>query len=290
MGARAVSADPIPAALGRPISGPSAVGGDWRRVVHLTRTLAVTDFKLRFFGSVLGYLWQLMRPLLLFGVLYAVFTRVLKFGAGVAFYPAILLMNIVFFTFFSEATGGAVTSLVDRESLVRKIQFPRLVIPLATVSTAGLNLVLNFVAVIVFMAIQGVGLHVTQLELPLIVAALALFSAGVAAFLSAAYVRARDVRPIWDVTIQMLYFATPVIYPYEAVVHRYNFRHIVYSNPLAVILQQARHALVDPSAPSAVKAVGGWAWMAIPITIFVAVIVIGFWMFTREAPRVAEEL
>ena len=109
----------------REIKGPSALGGDPRRAVALTRTLAYTDFKLKFFGSMLGYLWQLMRPLLLFGVLYVVFTQFVRIGGGVAFYPVVLLMGIVLFNFFAEATGGSVSSVVDRESLVRKIQFPR---------------------------------------------------------------------------------------------------------------------------------------------------------------------
>src|SRR6266545_6178763 len=110
------------------IGGPSALAGGPRRFFHLTWTLAVHEFKLRFFGSVLGYFWQLMRPLLLFGVLYVVFAVVLKVGAGTKYFSAVLLFNIVLYTFFAEGTTMAVRSVVDRESLVRKIRFPRLVI------------------------------------------------------------------------------------------------------------------------------------------------------------------
>ena len=112
-------------APGATIQGPSALGGGLRRFLYLSITLAITEFKLRFFGSVLGYLWQLMRPLMLFGVLYFVFTQFVKIGEGVPFYPVVLLTNIVVYTFFAEGTG-AVTAVVDRENLVRKIQFPRL--------------------------------------------------------------------------------------------------------------------------------------------------------------------
>ena len=122
-------------ALGRPIRGPSALGGDLRRFVALTTTLAITDFKLKFFGSVLGYLWQLMRPLMLFGVLLAVFTQVFRIGAEVPNYPVLLLFNVVLFGFFQESTLTAVHSIVNQESVVRKTQFPRLVIPLAVVLT-----------------------------------------------------------------------------------------------------------------------------------------------------------
>src|SRR5205085_4650142 len=120
----------------RPIKGPTAVGSDLRRMMHLTVTLAVMEFKLRFFGSVLGYLWQLMRPLMLFGVLYLVFTQFVRIAGGVRHYQAILLTGIVLYTFFSDATMGSVTSVYDREGLVRKIEFPRLVVPMSVLLTA----------------------------------------------------------------------------------------------------------------------------------------------------------
>ena len=138
------------AGLGEPIKGPSALGDSPQRLWYLTRTLAVSDFKHRFFGSVLGYFWQLMRPLLLFGVLYLVFTQALKLGETVDFFPVVLLTSIVLYTFFAEATSGAVSSVIDRENLVRKIQFPRLVIPLSTVVTSGLNFGPNTTVVLGF--------------------------------------------------------------------------------------------------------------------------------------------
>ena len=117
--------------LGKPIKGPSALGSDPRRFWHLTWTMSITDWKLRFFGSALGYLWSVLRPLMLFAVLSAVFTKVLKVEAP--YYPEALLFAIVMFTFFSEATKGCVASLVAREPLVRKIEFPRAAVPLSVV-------------------------------------------------------------------------------------------------------------------------------------------------------------
>lgn len=284
------SGSALPSSFGRRIRGPSAFGGDPRRLFNLVWTLAFTDFKLKFFGSVLGYVWQLMRPLMLFGVLYAVFTKVLKVGAIVDFYPVVLLTNIVLFSFFSEVTAGSVSSVVDREALVRKIQFPRLVIPLSVVLTGYLNLTVNLVAVVVFAAIAGVGLHLSQLEAPLLLLALGAFGAGTAMILSSLYVRFRDVKPIWEVAQQMLYFGTPVIYAIETILQRANFLHIVMSNPLAVILVQFRHAVIDPGAPSALDAAGGWLWLLPAIGIFVVTVVFGLWFFDRQAPFMAEEL
>src|SRR5215213_4327847 len=177
----------------RIVQGPSALGDDPRRFVALTRTLTLTDFKLKFYGSALGYLWQLIRPLMLFGVLYVVFTHFVKFGAGVHFYPATLLLGIVLYSFVSEAISNAVDSVVAREPLVRKIQFPRLVIPATVVATAFLNLLLNLVVVFIFAAIRSAWPQWEWLELPLIILLMVLLTSGIAMLVSCLFVRYRDV-------------------------------------------------------------------------------------------------
>ena len=277
------------AARGRQVRGPTALGSDPRRFLHLTATLAVTDFKLRFFGSVLGYLWQLMRPLMLFGVLYVVFTQFVRLGTDVKDYPVVLLTSIVLFTFFVEATGGSVTSVLDRENLVRKIEFPRLVIPLSVILNAYLNLVLNFLAVFIFMLISGIDVRWSWLELPLLIGALGVFATGIALLLSALYVRFRDVKPIWEVASQIMFYGSPVLYAIESVPEE-TLRHAIMANPLAAILQQVRHAVIDPGAPSAAEAIGGAERLLIPTALVVTVLALGLWVFKREAPRIAEEL
>ena len=278
------------AALGRPIRGPSALGGDLRRLLHLSMTLAVMEFKLRFFGSVLGYLWQLMRPLLLFGVLYVVFTEFVRLGAGVRFYPAVLLTGIVLFTFFADTTSRSVTAVADRENLVRKIEFPRLVVPLAVLLIAYFNLLLNLLAVLVFVLATGVEPRVEWVALPLLLLPLGLFAGGLAMLLSALYVRFRDVQPIWEVLLQVLFYGSPILYVLD-ILPSEELRHlVVWFNPLATILVQARHSLIDETAPNAWDAAGGMVYLAIPGAIVLGVLVLGFWVFNREAPRIAEEL
>ena len=285
-----MSAAPAEArAFGRKIRGPSALGGDRARFVHLTWTLAVTEFKLRFFGSVLGYVWQLMRPLMLFGVLYLVFTEFVRIGQGVPHFPVVLLLGIVTFTFFAEATGGAVTSLVDRENMVRKIHFPRMVIPLAVVLTAYFNLLLNLVAVAIFAFAQGVEPRASWLEYPVLLLILGIWAVGLAMLLSALFVRARDVQPIWEVVVQALFYASPVIYPIEEIPNP-DWARYVMCNPLSAILEQGRHAVIDPGAPSAAQAIGASGRLLIPAAIVVLSVVLGFWLFNREAPRIAEQL
>ena len=240
--------------LGPAIPGPSALGGSPRRFVYLALTLAVTEFKLRFFGSALGYLWQLVRPLMLFGVLYLVFTQFVKVGGRVPFYPVVLLGNIVLFTFFQEGTG-AVGSVVDRESLVRKIHFPRMAIPVSVVLTAGFNLVLNLCVVMIFALASGVHPRWSWLQAPVLVALLAVLVLGLAMLLSALYVRYRDIKPIWEVVLQALFYATPVIYAVEALGVSDRIRELIMMNPIAAILEQFRHAVIDPGAPTTVPTV-----------------------------------
>jgi ABC-2 type transport system permease protein len=278
------------AAMGPPITGPSALGASPRRFLHLAMTLAITDFKLRFFGSMLGYFWQLMRPLLLFGVLYFVFTKFVKVGGVVAHYPVVLLMNIVLFTFFAEATGGAVSSLVDREGLVRKIQFPRMAVPSSVVITASFNLGLNLLVVLIFALSNGVRPRVTWLELPVLIVLLQIFALGVGTLLSAAFVRYRDVRPIWEVTMQALFYATPVIYAVETLGKGETVEHLMMLNPLAVVIQQVRYAVIDPGAPSAAAVAGGIPMLLIPALGALLISVVGLLYFRRQAPRIAEDL
>ena len=277
---------------GRPLSGPTALGGDPRRFLRLTWTLAVTNFKLRFYGSALGYLWQLMRPLLLFGVLYVVFTEFVRLGGDIKFYPVVLLMGIVLFTFISEATSTGVSSIVANEALIRKVEFPRMAIPCSVVLTALFNLGLNMIAVVVFAAISGVDLHSSIIQLPVIIGALVAFVLGIVLITSALYVRYRDVQPIWDVILQMLFYGTPVLYPIEVVQDDFPraAEWIVTLNPFAAIVQQMRHAVIDPTADSAAVAAGGWGHLAITGLITLAILGLGLLVFHRRAPYVAEEL
>jgi ABC-2 type transport system permease protein len=268
--------------------GPSALGDDLRRFWNLTYMLAATDFKLRFFGSALGYLWTLMRPLLLFGVLYLVFTEVVRFGDAVPHYPVVLLSSIVLFTFFSETSSRGVTSLMERENMLRKIRFPRLVIPLSVALNSLFNLGLNLIVVFAFILLSGVTPAWEWLEVPLLLLTLVGFATGVTMLLSALYVRHRDMQPIWEVALQMLFYGSPVIYVISAMPE--SVRKIAMCNPIAVVLTQFRHAAIDQGAPNAATVAGGWGPVLVALAIVAAVFVLGAWVFTREAPRIAENL
>jgi len=273
----------------RDVQGPSALGGGWRRSLDLLYLIAVTEFKRAYQGTVLGYLWSLCRPLLLFGVLYVVFTEALQFGDSVRFYPAMLLFNLVLFGFFQEATGGAVTSIVAQEGIVRKTQFPRLVIPLAVVVTAFINMSLNFIAVLGFMIASGVHIGLGWLGFPLIIGLLFLFTTAVSMIVSSLYPRYRDVSIIWTVLATALFYATPVVYPL-LIVPEGTLRQILAMNPLAPIFETAYVWMIDPSGIGPAEIAGGWAWLLIPAALYVATCVFAVWIFLRQAPRIAEDL
>jgi ABC-2 type transport system permease protein len=271
---------------------PSAVGGSLRRFIELTTTLARSEFKLRYFGSVLGYFWSLVRPLLFFGVLYLFFTQVVRIGTGVPHYGVYLLTGIVLWNYLAEATGNCVTCLVQREALLRKVRFPRLVVPLSVSLTATFNLAMNFIAVIVFALANGILPSLLWLEMVPIVLAFVVFATGLGMLLSALYVRFRDIQPIWEVFLQAWFYVSPIMYPASAYGSRFgaHLQHLAFLNPAAVLLTQMGHAFIEPAAfPSAVMA-GRVRPVLIGLAIIPAVFALGSWFFVREAPRVAEEL
>jgi ABC-2 type transport system permease protein len=273
------------------IPGPAALGGGWRRFIDLLWLMSVTEFKRTYFGTVFGYLWSLVRPLMLFGILLFVFTKVFRAGSEkVDHYPVYLLLGIVMFTFFQEATTNSVTSVVSAEGVVRKTQFPRLVIPLATVLTALFNFALNLIIVMVFLLAFGVTPAWTWLLFPLAVALLFVLTGAVSSGLSVLYVRFRDIAIIWTVAAQVLFYATPILYPVDLKENK-TFEHLMMVNPLAVIFEQVRvWVLHEPEAPTAVQSAGGWLGLLPAAAIFVGVCVLAVWLFNREAPRVAEDL
>jgi ABC-2 type transport system permease protein len=273
----------------RDVRGPSALGGGWRRSWDLLYLMAATEFKRTYFGTVLGYVWSLGRPFLLFGVLLVVFTQAFHLGKGVPHYAVLLLMNIVLFGFFQESTTAAVPSIVSQEAIVRKTQFPRLVIPVSVVLTAMFNLALNLVVTFIFIAAFGVSPRWTWLLIVVTIALLFVLSTAVSMILSSLYPRFRDLGIIWSVFATALFYATPILYPLERVSP--TMRHIVITfNPLASILELARRWVIDPHAPTPAALAGGSLRLLVPIAIYLLTCAAAVIIFRREAPRIAEAL
>ena len=267
---------------------PTAFGGELRRLAELTFTMAALSLKVHYLGSKLGYLWGVMRPLTLFGVMYFVFSNIGGFSDGVDNYAVYLLTSLVLWTYFAEATTGSAGSLLGAQNLMRNLRFPRLVIPLAAVLKALFNLAMNSIAVAILLAASGVAPRWSWLELPLLVALLVVLATGVAMLLSSLYIRFRDIAQLWALSVQLLLFGSAVFYVITEFPR--DVQRGLVANPLAMIFTEMRHALIDSSAPSAAEIAGGAGYLLIPLAVVAGTFALGLWVFSRESPLMAENL
>jgi len=255
----------------------------------LISELVRTDFKLRYQGSVLGYAWSLLRPLLLFVILYIVFVKFLKLGNSIPHYPVYLLLGIVIWNFFLEMTTQSLGSIVGRGDLIRKIRIPRWIIIFSSSLSAVINLLLNMVVIIIFMILNHVDLLVTTLWLPIILLEVYLFALGISLFLSAMFVRFRDVGYIWEVILQAGFYLTPILYPL-ALIPSVTFQKLILFNPMAQAIQDARWSSIthETLIPHTVFQ-GGW-YMYIPFVIVVVTLAGGLLYFRKESRYFAENI
>lgn len=256
----------------------------------LVRTLGVSEFKLRFAHSVLGYAWTLSKPLMLFGVMYFVFSEMLRFGEGIPHYPVMLLTGIMLWGFFSEATSGAVTVLVSRADLVRKAWFPRSALAVSVVATAVTVLLFNLVALAMLVAIAGVEPRLTWLLFVPLLLELLLLTVGLSLLLSGLFVFLRDIGQLWTVLLQVLFYMTPIIYPIELLeqegVSR-TLQRALLSSPLAQIIQDTRVAMLGGSDWT-FERLGPLA--PVPFLLVVAALGAGLLVYRRHADRLAERV
>ncbi len=272
----------------RPVGSEPTFREKASRIGSLTWTLAITDFRLKFYGSVLGILWTLIRPFALFGVIYIVFTEIAGLDQSVPNYGVYILFAIVLFTFFAEVTTQSVQCLVLRENLLRKMHFEPIVIPLAITLTGLLNLGTTLIAVMLFALGNGIYPTFGWLQLPFIILLIAMFANGLGMLLSTMYVKYRDVYPIWEVLSQIMFYASSTLY--VATIVPVNYREEFLVNPLSMLFAQMRHAVIDPSAPSAGEIMRGDVRLLIPLGIVFGTFALGAYVFRRASPRIAENL
>ncbi len=271
-----------------PVRGPSAFGGTAVRFVDLLWLSSAIEFRARYATTFLGYLWTIIRPLIFFGLIFLVMRNILGFGKNIPNYGPMLILNLVLFQYFQEGTSRALRSVTSKEGLVRKMQFPRIVIPLSVSLTAGFTLLLNLLAVFTLFLITGLEPRWSWLGLIVIILGLALLTTGLSLILSVAFVRSEDIGEAWLLLSRMLFYASPILYPIERVPE--SVQSLVAANPLSPLLEQARVWMIDASAPTPVEVAGVLVGLVIPLFLTVAICVFGLWLFEREAPRVAEAL
>ncbi|MDQ2960849.1 MAG: ABC transporter permease [Candidatus Dormibacteraeota bacterium] len=265
------------------------MGAGLRSDLNLTRELAITNFKLKYTGSVLGYAWSLVKPLLIFGMTYVVFVEFLLRGrTGKAEnFPVQLLVGIVVWTFFADATGASVPAIVNNGHMIRKAYFPRWIPVVASTLSAAMTLFLNLILMIAI----GVPLHFYQvgfqaLLIPLLFVELYVLVLGIGLLLSSLFVYFRDLGHVWEIMVQLLFYGSAIIFPFSLIPGR--FRVIVGLNPAAQIIEDMRRALVSKAIPWDATVLG---WLAfVPFTLVVVIAVAGALTFRRLSPRFAESL
>ena len=269
----------------------SAIKNKYKYSLILLRELVITEFKLRYQGSVLGYIWSLLRPLFLFVILYFVFVHFLRIGGDIPHWPVAMLLGIVLWNFFAEVTNNGVTSVVNRGDVIRKINFPKYVIVIAGTISAFINLLLNLVVIAIFMAINGVELSWISLLSPLYVLEIFVFALGLSFALSAIFVKIRDVNYIWEIIMQGLFYASAVIYPITMVVSKSALAaKVLLLNPVAQAIQDIRHVLITQDTATLTTLTGNWLFTLIPVGIVVIVFIFGAIYFKKKSPYFAESV
>jgi ABC-2 type transport system permease protein len=253
--------------------------------------LVVTDFKLRYQNSALGYAWSLLKPLFLFAIMYVVFVHFLRFGEGIQHFAPMLLLGLVLWGFFTEATKQGMNSITSRSNLLRKINFPKYILVISATISAFINLLLNLIIVFIFMLIDGVDFGWTVLLFPLTLILLYGFSLALAFLFAALSVKYRDISYIWDVIIQAMFYGTPIFYPLEKVIDfSVQAAQLLMLNPVAVIIQGARALLVGGEhVVTAGELFSNPIYLAIPYVIILTAAVLAVWYFRKKQASFAED-
>ena len=256
----------------------------------LLKELTKTDFKLRYQGSVLGYLWALLRPLMMFAILYIVFSKLLRIGNDIPHYPVYLLCGTTLWSFFTECTSQGIQSIIVRGELLRKISFPKYIVVVSSQLTAVINLLINLVVVIIFALINGVAPSWSWLLIVPFILELYLLSLGIAFLLGSINVKYRDITSIWDVIVQALFYAVPIIYPISMVANTSALAaKVILLNPIAQCIQDIRYNLITP------ETITTWNYIfspvvIIPVLIVIVVLIAGALTFRHKSKFFAEEV
>jgi ABC-2 type transport system permease protein len=258
-----------------------------RQQARIVQVIASTEFKLKYSDSALGYLWSLLKPLGLFGMLYIVFGHFFKLKGGIAHYPLYLLLGIVLWTYLTDATMLGMQSIVQRSTLISKLAFPRIIIPISVTLSSAITLCVNLVTIAVFIGVNRIVPDTKWLLLLPLLLELYVVALGVSLILSTLYVRFRDVGQVWELALQILFYASPIIYPVSFLPHW--FRLIAFISPFVQIIQDAR-SIVVPSAASVTAAgiYGSPFGELLPIGVACILLVGGYFLFRREEPWFAE--
>ena len=257
----------------------------------LLKELIKTDFKLRYQGSVLGYLWALLKPMMLFAILYFVFSQVFRFGDDIPHYAVYLLTGVVLWNFFMESTNQGIQAIVGRGDLIRKISFPKWIVVVSATATALINFSINLGVIIIFAIISGVAPSLGWLMVLFFVAELYLLSLGIALLLGAINVKFRDIASIWEVLMQAVFYAVPIIYPISFVMEKNaTFAKVLMLNPITQVVQDVRYWLITRDAVRTWDLIHNLGLRILPVLIVAIILILASIYFRKRSKYFAEEI
>ncbi|MCH4209374.1 ABC transporter permease [Bifidobacterium sp.] len=257
------------------------------------RGLVKTDFKLRYQGSFLGVAWSVLKPLMLFCVMYLVFAKFLRMSDGTSTYPVVLLLGISSWQFVTESTNVGLRSVVDRGDLLRKIHFPNYIVVVSATVGALISFAINLLVVLAFALISRVSFTWRVLWLPLNIAELYAVTLALTLLMATMYVYFRDIAQIWEVLQQLIFYAMPIIYPLKYVTDRggtlATLARLELLNPFAQIIQDIRHNFIAPDTqPTIWNQFDSWGVMLIPLAITAVLLWLSIALFRRNSRKFAE--
>ncbi len=250
-----------------------------KQYLHLLWVLAKTDFKMRYHGSVLGYSWALLKPLLMFGVLYVVFSVLMKLDFPN--YKLYLLLGLIIWNFFAEGTMAGLSSLLSKADIIKKIYFPRILVVIASTLSSLMTLFLNFLIFLLFALLSGFQLHWMMLLFPLYLIFAYVLVLGVSLILSVLQVKYRDITQIWEVLLQAGFFLTPIFYPLNMVPEKYLF--YLFLNPMTGLIQYSRSLILNQQLPHGNE-------LTYYLFFVFAIFICGLALFKKLSPNIAEKL
>jgi ABC-2 type transport system permease protein len=263
--------------------------GTFRSNLNLIRELAITQFKLKYTGSVLGYMWSLMKPLMVFAIMYVIFARFLRLAGSSPHFTLQLLIGIIVWTFFAETVGNAVGVIAGNGNLIKKAAFPRLVLVLASSVSSFMTFAINMCLIVVIaMPLHQIDTGLRSLMVIPLIVELYVLILGLSLLLSSLFVLYRDLGHIWDISSQMLFYGSAVVYPLSPAFLG-SKAQLLAINPVAQIIEDVRHALVTAEVPWTFQISGG-VHLLIPLALVALVAVGGLATFRRLTPRFAEYL
>ncbi len=256
---------------------------------ELIRNLVIRNLKVRYKNSVLGVLWSLLNPLLMMVVFTIVFTLMIP-NRDLPHYPVFFLCGFLPWSFFASSMTGASGSIVDNASLIKKVYFPREILPLAEVMSNLVNFLLALLVLFAMLLVFNIRLTPAALMLPLIILTQMMFTLGMALLLATANVFYRDTKHILEIVLQAWFFLTPIFYPINILPDSKAILGVVVNiqiwlrrlNPMASLVASYQDALYYGH-------VTGPDFFARTFVTCLIILAIGYWFFCHFSPLFGEE-